>query len=146
MDSEYVVVFVTAPTGDDGSAIATWYVFDGSYRTYALRIGQDGNSPPVGVGDDAIRRPILSQNYPNPFNPITYISFIMPSIEHANLSIFDAQGKLIITLVNEVVDAGIKEISWNGNNSLGKPISSGVYFYRLKTKDNILTKKMVLIK
>lgn len=88
----------------------------------------------------------LFQNRPNPFNPGTTISFILPEKGNANLSIFDATGKLITTLVNQNMGEGLKEFRWDGKDYRGNTVSSGVYFYRLKAGNKILTKKMLLIK
>jgi hypothetical protein len=88
----------------------------------------------------------LHQNRPNPFNPSTTIKFVLPENGHANLSIFDARGKLIVSLVDQVLSQGLKEFAWDGKDARGKAMSSGVYFYRLKAGNNVLTRKMVLIK
>jgi hypothetical protein len=88
----------------------------------------------------------LFQNHPNPFNPTTTISFTVPERTHANLSIFDATGKLVKTLVNEAVDEGLAEVTWDAKDNRGNSVSSGVYFYRLKAGKKVLTKKMVVIK
>ncbi len=91
----------------------------------------------------------LSQNYPNPFNPTTKIKFSIPAVEtrrgeslqHVTLKVFNILGNEIATLVNEEKLPGNYEVTVNGNN-----LASGVYFYRLTTKNIILSKKMILIK
>jgi len=88
----------------------------------------------------------LYQNHPNPFNPSTTIQFVLPENGHANLSIFDARGRLVVSLVDQVLRAGPKEFVWDAKDARGNPVSSGVYFYRLKTGNNALTKKMLLLK
>ena len=90
--------------------------------------------------------PSLNQNYPNPFNPTTTISFVLPSTDEVNLSIYDAQGALIQTLVEGRRDAGVNTNTWDGRDTRGEEVSSGVYFYRLTAGDKTLTKKMVLLK
>ncbi|NIO29190.1 MAG: T9SS type A sorting domain-containing protein, partial [Candidatus Latescibacteria bacterium] len=85
-------------------------------------------------------------NHPNPFNPATTLSFSLPGKSHVSLSIFDVEGRLVRTLVNEVLTGGFKAYEWNGNDNNGISVSSGVYFYRLRAGDKTLTKKMVLIK
>jgi len=89
---------------------------------------------------------LLSLNYPNPFNPTTTISFTLPEKVYAKLSIFDIEGKLVKTLVNDTTDEGFREVTWDGLNAKGNPVSSGVYFYSLKAGDKVLTRKMVLLK
>jgi hypothetical protein len=83
----------------------------------------------------------LSQNYPNPFNPTTKISFSIPKSETVNLTVYDASGKAAVLLVNEHMNAGTHEITFNASE-----FSSGVYFYTIKTNSFSSTKKMVLTK
>ncbi len=83
----------------------------------------------------------LKQNYPNPFNPTTNISFDLPKESTVQLQIYDIQGKLVSTLVNERMDEGTHSVSYN---SSGLP--SGVYFYRLQTDEFTDIKRMLLLK
>lgn len=83
----------------------------------------------------------LNQNYPNPFNPSTKISFSLPENETVNLKVYDINGKEITVLVNKVLNAGKHEITFNANG-----LSSGVYFYTIKTESFTSTKLMMLIK
>lgn len=83
----------------------------------------------------------LHQNYPNPFNPTTNIQFSIPGTEFVSLKVYDAIGREVATLVNEVKEAGIYEITFHGDK-----LSGGVYFYTLKTGVFRQTKKMNLIK
>jgi len=82
----------------------------------------------------------LSQNYPNPFNPITTIKYSIPAASDVRLDIFNVLGQRITTLINEKQQSGEYSIIWDASN-----IASGIYFYRLTTKEKILTKKMVLL-
>jgi hypothetical protein len=88
----------------------------------------------------------LYPNYPNPFNPSTVIPFALPKEMHVNLSIFDVQGKLIRTLVDEALPGGFKEYRWDGTDAAGNPVSSGIYFYRLKAGQQAFKDRMVLLK
>jgi hypothetical protein len=90
----------------------------------------------------------LKQNFPNPFNPITKIKFIIPSITPSGveetfvtLKVYDVLGNQIATLISEEKPAGEYEIEFNGNG-----MSSGIYFYQLKSGSFIQTNKMILIK
>lgn len=83
----------------------------------------------------------LKQNYPNPFNPVTNINFEIPVNEFVNVTIFDASGREIQTLVNENLSAGIYNYSFSAST-----LSSGVYFYRIKAGKFIDTRKMMLLK
>ncbi len=89
---------------------------------------------------------LLMQNYPNPFNPSTVIRYDLPRAAHVNLAVYNVNGELVATLVNERMDAGRKETAWTAKDERGKAVSSGVYFYRLVAGDVVRTKKMVLLK
>jgi hypothetical protein len=88
----------------------------------------------------------LNQNHPNPFNPSTTISFHLPEESHVTLSVFNAEGRRIRTLVDGVLRGGYRQSMWDGADSRGNPVASGVYFYSLKAGGKILTKKMVLVR
>jgi flagellar hook assembly protein FlgD len=60
--------------------------------------------------------------------------------------VINIKGNVINTLINSSLDAGYYGLTWNGEDQTGKPVPSGVYFYRLKTKDFHQTKKMLLLK
>ena len=102
---------------------------------------------PVGAGDGPKYSNSLAQNYPNPFNPTTTIAFTVKDQAHVNLKIYNVAGQLVKELVNDVRTPGITHVvSWDGRNNTGQSVSSGVYFYKLVTKDFTQTKKMVLLK
>jgi predicted CXXCH cytochrome family protein len=88
----------------------------------------------------------LEQNYPNPFNPSTSIRFSIPTAQNVNVTIYDASGKLIYTLVNGQYQAGTYSVQWNGTRGEGISVQSGVYFYRIAAGDYTATKKMMLVK
>ncbi|HEQ98515.1 MAG TPA: T9SS type A sorting domain-containing protein [candidate division Zixibacteria bacterium] len=100
--------------------------------------GQSDSRLPVAVE--------LYQNYPNPFNPITSIQYAVDSRKPVRIDIFDIRGRHLTTLVNETKEAGIYRAVWNGTDNNGTPAASGIYFYRLKTGDLTMTKKMILLK
>lgn len=85
----------------------------------------------------------LNQNFPNPFNPVTKIQYTLSNRQFVTLKIFDVLGREISTLINEEKAAGKYEIEFNAARY---NLSSGVYFYELKIKDNSLHKKMVLLR
>ncbi len=95
---------------------------------------------------DAAKDFALEQNYPNPFNPSTAIRFSIPTSQNVNVTIYDASGKLIYTLVNDNYQAGTYSVSWNGTRGLGVAVPSGVYFYRIVAGNYTATKKMMLVK
>jgi fibronectin type 3 domain-containing protein len=88
----------------------------------------------------------LNQNVPNPFNPTTLISFAVPSRSTVTLRVYDVQGRHVKTLLDDVVDAGVKNVVWDGTDERGNRVGSGVYFYQLKTANKLLTKRMVRLK
>ncbi|OQY71330.1 MAG: hypothetical protein B6D44_13185 [Ignavibacteriales bacterium UTCHB2] len=101
----------------------------------------------------------LSQNYPNPFNPVTKIKFTIPTppsssplskgrneVGFVTLKIYDILGNEVATLVNEYKPAGTYEVEFNSHSDEGQNLSSGVYYYQLKSGSFISTKKMILLK
>ncbi|MEO0293366.1 MAG: FG-GAP-like repeat-containing protein [candidate division WOR-3 bacterium] len=88
----------------------------------------------------------LSQNYPNPFNSRTTISYSIGIRSYVSLKIYDVLGREIVTLVDGIKEAGKHIVEWDGMNLLGQKVNSGIYFYRLKSKENfVITKKMILL-
>jgi hypothetical protein len=88
----------------------------------------------------------LSQNYPNPFNPQTTIAFSLKDRGQVSLKVYNVNGELVRTLANENRAAGPHQLTWDGRNDSGQPVSSGVYFYKLVANNFAQTKKMVLLK
>ena len=89
---------------------------------------------------------VLDQNYPNPFNPTTNISYRIASSGFVSLKIYNLLGKEVKTLVSRDQSAGEHFATWNGNDESGKAVSSGVYFYSLKTGNGVQSKKLTLLK
>ncbi len=88
----------------------------------------------------------LEQNYPNPFNPETAISYRLSVNSRISIKIYDIMGREIATLVNKKKAAGEYRVKWNGRNSVGQPVASGVYIYRLQAGSFVESKKMLLIR
>ena len=88
----------------------------------------------------------LYPNYPNPFNSATSIRFHLALPSHVLLLIYDISGREIARLLDQYVVAGDQSIVWEGRSIAGDVVSSGIYFIRLATRSNILTKKMILLK
>ncbi len=90
----------------------------------------------------------LIGNYPNPFNPSTTISFELATenIENTRVEIYNLKGQKIRQLINGQLAAGQHSVEWNGKDDSGKPVSSGIYFYKLKNGRYSSTKKMILLK
>ena len=88
----------------------------------------------------------LHQNTPNPFNPSTTISFVLPEMSKVTLSIYDVEGRLVRTLLDETVGGGPQERIWDGKDAGRNEVGSGVYFCRLTVGNQAITKKMVMVR
>jgi len=88
----------------------------------------------------------LQQNYPNPFNPTTAIDYQIPAAGMVSLQLFDVQGRVVRTLVNEEQNPRVYRVIWNGRNDRGEEVAGGIYFYRLTTSQNTKTLKLLLLK
>jgi hypothetical protein len=88
----------------------------------------------------------LEQNYPNPFNPSTRIKYAIGNRQFVTLKVYDIIGNEIATLVNEELSAGVYEVTFDSHSGEVRNLTSGIYFYQLKTGSFIQTKKMILLK
>ncbi len=88
----------------------------------------------------------LSQNFPNPFNPNTTFEYSLRQAADVRLDILDISGRLLKTLVNDRRSAGNYSASWDGRDRNNIAASSGLYFYRLRSGNETLTRKMILLK
>jgi len=106
----------------------------------------DGGPTAVGDGDGVPSQTVLMQNHPNPFNPTTTIQYSLDAGGRVSLRVYDVSGRLVRTLVDGEKGPGAYAEVWNGRNDRGEAVSTGVYFYRLRAGDNVLTRKAVLLK
>jgi hypothetical protein len=91
----------------------------------------------------------LDQNYPNPFNPVTKIAFTLREAASVRLCVYDIAGRLVRLLEEGLLDAGRHEVTWDGQDSDGEKVASGVYFYSLEapqTPSLTESKKMVIVR
>jgi hypothetical protein len=119
-----------------------------SYRYTLVAVLDDGTEQ-VSRTQDVLIPPAVTElhpNRPNPFNPATTISFTLASREAVRLAIYTPEGKLVTTLVQDVLNAGLKEVQWDGTDARGNPVRSGIYLYRLEAGKTVLSRKMVLMK
>jgi hypothetical protein len=121
---------------------------------YLRQVDLDGSSSRsqiISVALDAILPPVpttfaLNQNYPNPFNPETTIEFGLATDSHVKLVVYDLAGQVIRTLIaGDRMQAGHYTAEWDGINSSGVKVGSGVYLYRLSAGDFVEMKKMTLL-
>jgi len=90
--------------------------------------------------------PFITRNYPNPFNPETTISFTLPKEGPVSIDIYNIKGQKVKSLVHDTFLAGQHQVVWSGDNDFHQAVGSGIYLYRIKTKENTAARKMLLIK
>lgn len=149
--------------------VADTVIFGGGQATLRLNLPAYGSSvlilsdsvrtlslPPLTDVDED-RSPhlpeefVLEQNYPNPFNPTTTIKLQVPSLQIVSLKVYDVLGREVATVVEQELPAGTYTVIWDGRNSSGTLVGTGVYFYRMtapgtKRSGSTLVKKMLLLK
>jgi len=118
-----------------------WYMY---FNFTAVKVTYTANGP-VGVRDGAPAL-TLEAPHPNPFNPSTEIRYMLPRESRVSIAIFDAEGRLVRTLVDESQVRGEYSARWDGRTGLGETASSGVYFVKLTANGETRTQKMVLLK
>lgn len=129
----------TLLTGADGFPVGDLNWFPDKKAQWLTGVKSiKNNSVPKGYA--------LEQNYPNPFNPTTLINYSIPRSSNVKIAIFNSLGQLVKTLVNQNQGTGNYSVDWNGTDAAGNVVSSGIYFYQLKTSDFIQTRKMLLMK
>ncbi|UCC79127.1 MAG: T9SS type A sorting domain-containing protein [Candidatus Zixiibacteriota bacterium] len=99
-----------------------------------------------GQGDPLPARFALAQNYPNPFNAGTIINYTVPLKSHIKIEVYDLLGRKVNTLIDKSQLAGEYQIRWDGRDSQGQALSTGIYFYRLRADNFAETRKMILMK
>ena len=100
----------------------------------------------TGVGEDSPIAFALSQNSPNPFNPVTTITLSLPEDTAGRLCVYNLSGQMVAELLNGRYTAGLHTVVWDGRNSQGAPVGSGVYLYRFTSPQYTSVKKMTLIR
>jgi len=128
-----------------GSPYAYYYVTATDFS------GNEGKpaqvNPFSAVGDTPGHYVLSIANYPNPFNPETTVKYTLPSKGEVTVTVYDASGARVVTLVDHAVRAaGAYETRWNGRGDRGASVSSGVYFARIEHARGSMTRKMILLK
>jgi len=101
-------------------------------------------TPVIGVGDPGATPPRhfqLGRSYPNPFNPTATIEYALPEASHVSLKLFDVGGRVVRTLVEEMVDAGFHRVTLRAGD-----LTSGVYYCRMQAADFVEVQRLVLVK
>ena len=115
--------------------------------TVEIEFNMSTTLAPVSNDELAIEIPNTNlSNYPNPFNPSTTISFELAKSSKVSLTVYNIKGQKVKTLLNEHLGIGEHSSLWNGVDSNNNPVSSGLYLYKLTTANDIITKKMLLVK
>jgi hypothetical protein len=115
-------------------------------------IGEGSTLWLTGVKEDintTVKNYLTAQNYPNPFNASTIINFNVPTYKtnaNVKLIIYNSNGELIKTLVNDNLPSGNYMAKWDGTNEKGNNVASGVYLYTLKVDNLKLSSKMMMVK
>lgn len=137
MKSKYPDEEMTLMAREEMGEKVKWSLAKGGYRDHA-----DEKTPAIP------EEYALRDNYPNPFNPYTTLAFDLPEEVRVTVTIYDITGRQVMTLTrDEAFPAGFHQIRWDGQNAAGRPVSSGVYLYAMKTSTGFQRiKKMVMVK
>jgi photosystem II stability/assembly factor-like uncharacterized protein len=128
------------------------FVFAGTYINSDMAIEGRGVYRSVGPSvdinqehNDSPKHYELCHNYPNPFNHTTTIEYIIPQSSKVLLKIFNIYGREVRTLIDEQQMAGVKKVVWDGRDTFGKNVSSGLYIYRIEARNCVKSRKMILM-
>jgi len=124
-----------------GDSIFAVTYYDGLYLL--TRGGVTALRPSAGASPASFG---LLQNYPNPFNPSTTIGYRLPAAGTVEIRVFDELGRSVRTLVHAMQNAGSYSVTWDGRNDLGQTVSSGTYFYRARSNNSVISKRMLYLK
>jgi hypothetical protein len=146
--------------GNNHGKLHLFFFSDNSYGCYMNGHGQDFGGTLMYTSLDidfgsisyldnitVSQQSISMQNYPNPFNPSTTIAYNMIEAGKVSIEVFNMKGQKVKTLVHETLPAGEHSVVWNGRNSNGKRVGSGIYFYKLNVNGKSeAVKKCLLLK
>jgi hypothetical protein len=140
------VVYAGDLNGDTDNEILISSYGDSGYPGKIFIYTSGPTSIEDSPGEEKLRDFQLKQNYPNPFNPETVIEYVLPENSEVNISVYNILGRHIKTLIDEYQTTGYKRVTWDGKDQARREVSSGVYFYRLKTNTIVEVKKMLLLR
>ena len=89
---------------------------------------------------------VLLQNYPNPFNPSTTIQYQLPHPGKVKIKIYNTAGQVVKIFWREHQNSGLQKLIWDGTNSNGAKVASGLYIYQAKFENVVISKKMIILK
>ena len=90
--------------------------------------------------------PQLAQNAPNPFNSQTVLAYFLPAPGPTHVEVFALNGQRVAVLQQGLQQEGYHRLRWNGRDDAGRPVASGMYLYRLVTSEDVLTRKLILLR
>ncbi|MCP3977621.1 MAG: DUF11 domain-containing protein [bacterium] len=124
------------------------FVTGSEARDFGLIVGGEAFVADQLAGAGAVPSVVtLSANFPNPFNPLTTIRYSLPQDEVVDLAVFDVRGRLVKHLLDgEHQDPGYHAVIWDGSSEGDRRVASGIYFYRLRAGDMVISRKMVMLK
>jgi hypothetical protein len=116
-----------------------------TWAAYLMKVSMDSivtsvRSEPVISGFS------LQQNYPNPFNPTTIIEYRLPRAAHVTLRIYNSMGQEVHTLVDAVKQPAVYKIEWDGKNSRGRSVGTGLYVLRMEAGEFVSSKKIIFLR
>lgn len=132
---------LTGLTEASAFKIGSGFLFADSEAKVPQAAEDDGNLP-----EEIPREFELHQNYPNPFNPVTSIHVSLPRSASTRIEIYNMLGQIVSVLVDKDLPAGLHRFEWDARDVTGRPVSSGVYVYRLVAGDFATSRTMALLK
>jgi len=126
----------------EGEKVIELYFITGGFNISSMQFVALGN----GLFEEVDNYALVGKNYPNPFNTTTTIPLILADKTQVNLTIYDLNGNLVITLVDSEISSGVKMIKWNGKDNHNKNVGTGIYFYRVRVDNKCSIKSMLLLK
>ncbi len=141
--------FTIASTGDVIFSAETVAIIPQFFVVGGGKLQVVSGAPPVSVETEDPLIPdefIVHQNFPNPFNPETEIRFALTKDSHVVVRLFNVFGQEIRTLADTHYEAGFHSVRWEGKDSNGSPVASGIYLYQIQAGDFSQVRKMSLIR
>lgn len=117
-----------------------------SKHIHQAATAEPGGAVDIEPNDPSALQNGLGQNYPNPFNPTTQVPFSLARSGRVTVDVYALDGSRVKTLMDREQPAGTHEVRWDGTNSRGETVGSGLYLYRLTTDEITITRSMILMK
>ena len=131
--------------GDERPSGAAYDVGADEYVSSSASLAKSSGDVPDNTGKtnngEHPNRFALAQNYPNPFNPVTQIEYALPQSSHVRLVVYDVFGQVVTTLVDRQQSPGHYQVRFDAGD-----LATGTYFYRIHAGEQVITKRMVLVK